>query len=121
RRAEIVAAARAIVATDGLEGLTFGALERRLAYTRGVITYHFVNKDDLVRAVLEDAIADIERGAVAAVREAPDPPGGLRAVIRAMATVFLGHHDAAWVLVSYWSRLRADPALAERNAGLFRR
>ena len=52
RRAQIIAAARAIVCRDGLDALTIGALEQKLAFTRGVITYHFAGKDDIVRALL---------------------------------------------------------------------
>src|SRR5205814_9753674 len=48
RRAQIVAAAREIVAGDGLESLTIGALEKRLGFSRGVITYHFRDKDEIV-------------------------------------------------------------------------
>lgn len=121
RRAQIVQAARGIVAAEGLEALTFGALEKRLGFTRGVITYHFVNKDEIVRAVLDAAIADIERAAIDAVKSAPSATAALTSTIRAMVTGFLGHSDAPQVLVSYWSRLRVDPALAELNADLYRR
>lgn len=121
RRAQIVRVARSIVAEEGLEALTFGALERRLEFTRGVVTYHFRNKDEIVRAVLEDAIADIERGALTAVKAAASPTAALHAVIGAMVGGFLGHTDAPQVLVSYWGQLRSDPGLAEVNAGLYRR
>lgn len=121
RRAEIVRVARRIVAEEGLDALTFVALERHLDFTRGVVTYHFRNKDEIVRAVFEGAIADIERDALTAVKGAQSPVDGMHAVIGAMVGGFLGHTDAPQVLVSYWGRLRSDPALAEVNAGLYRR
>lgn len=120
RRAEIIDCARLIVAGEGLEALTFSALEQRLAFTRGVITYHFRNKDELVHAVLDAAIADIEADAVAAVRAA-DGEQAVRAVLAAMVTGFLRHPDAANVMVSYWGRLRSEPRLAGANAGLYQR
>ena len=67
RRQQVVAAARAIVAQQGLEALTFAALERELGYTRGVITWHFRNKDEIVAAVLHDAVEDIDRVALPAI------------------------------------------------------
>lgn len=121
RRAEIVAAARAIVAEEGLGALTFGALERRLDFTRGVVTYHFANKDDIVEAVLEDAIAEVEQSAVEAVKRAGDPSGALVAVTEAMIEGFLDHRDAGHVLVSYWSRVRSDARIGAINAAWFRR
>src|ERR1700722_2409301 len=60
RRGQILTAARRLVAEHGLEALTIGALEDRLAFTRGVITYHFANKDEIVRAVFASAIDEID-------------------------------------------------------------
>ena len=66
RRGQIVTAARRLVAEQGLEALTIGALEDRVSFTRGVITSHFANKDEIVQAVFASAIDEID----AAVRRA---------------------------------------------------
>lgn len=120
RRHQILEAARAIVAADGLESLTFAELEGRLAFTRGVITYHFANKDEVVHALLEDALARIDRGAADAVRAAGDPEEAVVSAVRAMVHGFLVHRDAAFVLVSFWGRLRSDPRARDANARLYR-
>jgi AcrR family transcriptional regulator len=120
RRGQIVAAARAIVAEQGLEALTFGALEQRLSFTRGTITWHFRNKDEIVRAVLQDAIEEIDRTALPAIRAEATLAERARAVIREMTRGWSAS-DAGQVLVSFWGRQGTDADAAELNADLYRR
>jgi AcrR family transcriptional regulator len=121
RRGQIVAAARALVAEGGLEGLTVGALEARLGYTRGVITYHFRDKDEIVEAVLESAIAEIDAGTTAEVRARAGFDEKVEAVLRSKVRGFLDHPEASDILLSFWGRLRSDERARERNARLFAR
>ena len=60
RREQIVATARSIVAAQGLNALTFSSLEAECAFTRGVISYHFKNKAEIVSAVFEDVVREID-------------------------------------------------------------
>jgi AcrR family transcriptional regulator len=120
RRGQIVAAARAIVARDGLEALTIAGLEKQLGYTRGVITYHFRNKDEIVEAVLESAIVEIDSATRAEVAAAHGRTGRTAAVIRAVVHGFLTHVEAMRVMVSFWGRLH-DPKIRAANAGLYAR
>ncbi|MBI5497417.1 MAG: TetR family transcriptional regulator C-terminal domain-containing protein [Deltaproteobacteria bacterium] len=121
RRGQIIAAARRIVAGDGLEALTFGALERRLAFTRGVITYHFRDKDELVDAVLASAVDDIDRGTRREVDAAADPADKVRAAIHGMVHGFLVNPEAGRVLLAFWGRLTSDPHVRKVNAALYAR
>ncbi len=120
RRSQIVAAARAIVAERGLEALTFAELEARLAFTRGVITYHFKDKDEIVLAVLESAVSDFDAGALAEVRARDTLPDKVRAAIEGRVRGLLERPEAMLILVSFWARVRSDPSIAEPNARLFR-
>ena len=120
RRHQIVSAARELVANGGLHALTFSALESRLAFSRGVITYHFKNKDEIVLALLERAVADIDGATTAEIQAADTYAGKVRAMIAATIRGFLNQPEASAVLVSYWSRILTDPALAEVNARLYR-
>jgi len=118
RRAEIVAAARGLVAAEGLEALTFGALEDRLDFTRGVITYHFRDKDELVEAVLDSAVEEVAAAASAAGARGT-PEERLRGVLRAVLGGFLKRPEAGRVLFSFWSRLATSPRIRARNARLY--
>jgi AcrR family transcriptional regulator len=119
RRGEIVTAAREIVATSGLEALTIGALEKKLAFTRGVITYHFDDKDEIVDAVLESALREIDAATHAEVAQGATTIDKVRAVLRANLHGFLEHREAGIILLSFWGRLGSDPKARKANAHLY--
>src|SRR5262249_8119872 len=119
RRGQIVAAARAIVAEQGIEALTIGALEERLGFTRGVITYHFSAKDQIVRAALASAVGEIAASTLLAVEARATPEQRIRAVIRANVRGFVDRVEAARVLFSFWSRLSSDRRARAVNAELY--
>jgi TetR/AcrR family transcriptional regulator, cholesterol catabolism regulator len=121
RRAQIVRAARTIVAEEGLEALTFAALEKRLAFTRGVVTYHFKDKSEIVGAVLASAIDEIDASVKAAISSADDIGGKVAAILRANVRGFTEQKEAGRVLFSFWSRLAADDSARRLNAALHAR
>lgn len=117
RRAEIVAAARELVATSGLEGLTIGRLEKQLPYTRGVITHHFENRDEIVDAVLASAVAEIDASTDEEVQRG-DP---LEAVLRSNVRGFLDHPEATTILLAFWMRAGFDERGEAVNRALIAR
>ncbi len=121
RRGQIIAAARRLVAEGGHGALTINALEGELGFTRGVITYHFDNKDEIVLALLDDAIAEIDRATILSVQAEVHSLDKVRAALRGMVRGFLAIEEAGRVLLSFWSRLREDPRAAEKNAALYAR
>lgn len=121
RRSEIIAAARTIVAQESLAALTISALEDRLDFTRGVITYHFRNKDEIVLAVLESAIEEIDIAAREGVSAQMTVTEKVSAVVGAIVRGFLEKREATQILVGYWGRVRTDPKLAQLNSLLFAR
>jgi AcrR family transcriptional regulator len=121
RRGQIVTAARAIVARDGLDALTFGALEKQLGFTRGVITYHFKNKQEMVQALLANVVEEIDQEASAAVNRQHNPRERVAAVLRAMVNGFVSRVEATRVLVAFWGRVSSDPHVGDINEQLYRR
>jgi AcrR family transcriptional regulator len=119
RKAQIIAAARSLVSERGLDGLTIAALEERLEFSRGVITYHFANKDEITMAVLQNAVDEINAATESNVRAQMSFEQKLRAIIGTTVQGFLEHRDACIVLVNFWSRIPTDPAVAEVNARLY--
>ena len=118
RRGQIVAIARKIVAEEGLEALTIGSLEARLAFSRGVITYHFQNKDDIVHAVLESAIDEINAGTAAQLAPNMSADEKLKTALRTYIRGFVEHveatKDPAVVLGPH--QLRQARAQGQRDA-----
>lgn len=119
RRAQIIAAARTLIAEGGLAGLTIGALEKRLGFSRGVITYHFEGKEEIVEAVLDSATREIDRARGAALAGVERGDELLRVILRSTLDGFLQHIEAAHILLSFWSRITSDPEAARKNAALY--
>ncbi len=119
RRGQIVAIARKIVADDGLEALTIGSLEARLAFSRGVITYHFQNKDDIVHAVLESALEEINGSTAAQAATGLSHEERLRAMLRTYIRGFIEHVEATRILLSFWGRITSDKRARAANASLY--
>ena len=120
RRAEIIAAARELVADGGLQALTFSALEAALPFTRGVITYHFANKDELAFALLQDAVAIIDAGTLQAVEAEVGLENRVRAAVGTTVAGFLEHRGAGLVLMSFWGKIPKDARVSKLNADLYR-
>jgi len=121
RRAQILAAARSIVATLGLEALTVGALEQNLGFSRGVITYHFKDKDEIVAEVLASAVAEIDQGTRESLQRPVSVAVAVRAVLETKVRGFLSHREAGLILISFWSRAQASPTVKQASAGLYAR
>ena len=119
RRSQIIAAARALVAERGIEALTFAALEGRLGFTRGVITYHFRDKDEIERAVLESAVVDIDEALRTALGASASYEERLRTIVRANVRGFVDRPEAGRVLLSFWARLSSDARIRALNAELY--
>ncbi|MEP0068004.1 TetR/AcrR family transcriptional regulator [Pyruvatibacter sp.] len=71
RRAEVVAAAAALIASEGPEALSMRNIADQAGCTIGLLNHWFKSKDDLIEAVLDQAAtAGVDR--VKAVVENPD-------------------------------------------------
>ncbi len=121
RRRQILEVARAVVIEGGLGALTFGALERRVSFTRGVITHHFTNKRAIVQALLDEAVSEIDHATALQVLETGHAADRLLGALQAMVRGFVAHPEATRVLVSFWGGQGADVIAMEKNAALFSR
>lgn len=65
-RRALLGAAREAFAEEGLEGPSLDAICARAGFTRGAFYVHFRSRDDLVVAVMEEALGDFIDGVVAA-------------------------------------------------------
>ncbi|GAA1706380.1 TetR/AcrR family transcriptional regulator [Fodinicola feengrottensis] len=79
RRAQMVQCAVEEIAENGYPAASLAAIARRAGVSRGVISYHFADKDDLV----EQVIADFYRLGAAFIGERLKGLTGVRAIVRA--------------------------------------
>lgn len=119
RRVQIVAAAREIVAGEGLEALTIGALEQKLGFSRGVITYHFENKDEIVGEVFRSAIAEIDAATLAELETSGSFEAKVHAVVHANVRGFVDSPEASRILLSFLGKGLGDAKVRGVVAGLY--
>lgn len=91
RRAELVHAARRVMARDGVQGATMRAVAAEAGVLLGTVTYVFASKEELLRAVIQDVTDQI----ATVLQEEVDTDHGLEHALRAG-------------VAAYWARLVAD-------------
>lgn len=99
RRQEILDAASALIHEGGIEAVTFGHLEKRLPFTRGVITYNFANRDAILDATLDAALTTL----------APKRASKVDAALRDWVTMLTADPVSTSVLLAFWQRAASDP------------
>jgi len=64
RRKQIIGAVRQIIAREGIEAVTIANIATELGTSRGVVVYHFDNKEEILHEVLVSAMRDADRSAL---------------------------------------------------------
>lgn len=85
RRDQLVATASTILEEDGLEGLSMRELARRLDVRAPSLYFHVESRDDLLRELIGEALADLGRR----LRVAAHAGGAPRQVVHRMARAYL--------------------------------
>ncbi|MGH3153628.1 MAG: TetR/AcrR family transcriptional regulator [Streptosporangiaceae bacterium] len=91
RRAQIVAAAIEVIAELGYGQASLARIAQRIGVSKGVISYYFAAKDDLVRAVMADVIAKAVAYVGPRLAAESTGPGKLRAAIESNIA-FMGEY-----------------------------
>ncbi|TDD82104.1 TetR/AcrR family transcriptional regulator [Actinomadura darangshiensis] len=108
-------AARALVAEEGIEALSLAALARRVGLSRPSLYEYFRSKDDLVAAVVGDELPRWAAVVEGALNGAEGLDGKVEAYVRAQLEVMTdGRHAAAVALVEH---ALAEPALERIRVG----
>ncbi|MFD0775596.1 TetR/AcrR family transcriptional regulator [Streptomonospora algeriensis] len=93
RRAQIVSAAITTIAETGYPGASLSRIAQRAGISKGVISYHFAGKDELMEQVVERVYTEIAEFVLPRVAEAPDERAALRSLILAVADYMRGHRE----------------------------
>jgi AcrR family transcriptional regulator len=83
KRGLIVEAARVMFAEEGLEGASLRAIATKAGYTPAALYFHFDSKEAIYAEVLQGSLAALRARVDAAVAQAPDTGGRLRAAAMA--------------------------------------
>jgi AcrR family transcriptional regulator len=93
RRKQIVTAVRQIIARDGLEAVTIANIAAELGTSRGVVVYHFSNKEAILHEVLSSARLDADASALRVERGSPGDETGYADLVSQVAKLAKGSND----------------------------
>src|SRR5688572_22621547 len=83
-RSQLLDAAEAVVAREGVRNLTLDAVAARSGISKGGLLYHFHSKEDLAAAMIERSMAWFDGALIEAGADDPDSKGRFtRAYIKA--------------------------------------
>ena len=96
RREQIVEAAVAIIAEQGIQNLSLSEIEQRAGMSRGQLTYYFPAKEDILLAVFDRFLALMCQRQAGPEGEAPRPefPSGSLGLLRFVLEVVLQEPEA---------------------------
>ncbi len=102
RRAQIVAAAIDTIAEVGYARASLGLIAKRIGISRGLISYHFASKDELIAQVVADVVDQGKEFMWPPIFAASTGPGVLRAYIESGLAFVREHpnHKIALVEIS---------------------
>jgi TetR/AcrR family fatty acid metabolism transcriptional regulator len=93
RRAQIVAAAIDTIAEAGYAGASFARIAEKLGISRGLISYHFAGKDDLIKQVVHQAAEEAKAYIRPRLLAEPNGPETLRAYITSNLAFMRDHRN----------------------------
>jgi TetR/AcrR family transcriptional regulator, fatty acid metabolism regulator protein len=116
RRKQLVEVAIETIASEGFVNTTLADIARRADISKGVISYHFDNKDELINEVIHALLRDSYehiRPRVDAVSAAPDK---LSAYVRASFEYMALYRERAVAQVDLWGSFISKEAKHDFNA-----
>ena len=93
RRAQIAAAAIDTIAEAGYAGASFAPIAERWGISRGLISYHFAGKDDLIKQVVHEAAEEAKAYIAPRILAESTGPGTLRAYIESNLAFMRDHRN----------------------------
>jgi TetR/AcrR family transcriptional regulator, fatty acid metabolism regulator protein len=111
RRDQLVHDMIEVIAEAGFARASVGELARRAGVSKGVITYHFAAKDDLIRAVIADVIASMAEylePRLLAAEPARFPERFIAAYLTAWAGYYRSHARQVLALVRIFNAFRDE-------------
>jgi AcrR family transcriptional regulator len=99
RRAQLVQTAIDVLATEGYEGASLAAIARAAGVSKGVISYHFDGKEELLREVVGRVSAQAEAAMTPEILAAPSAAARLGAYIRSNLAFMAEHPEALRALI----------------------
>lgn len=108
RRAQIIAAAVEVIAEMGFAKASLARIAQHAGISKGVISYHFAGKEELMVQIVIQVYADISEAVVPRILAEENQNAMLRRHITAVAEHMRGHRDQLAALTEIFTHLRRD-------------
>jgi len=108
RRAQIIKSAIETFAELGYANTSLARIAERAGISKGVISYHFAGKTELMEQIVEQVYREISEFVVPRVDKEPTATGALRTHILSVAEYVRDHHTQLLALGEIFNNLR-DP------------
>ncbi len=106
RRAQITAAAVGTIAEAGYPNASLARIARTAGISKGVISYHFAGKDELMDQVVTDVYTEIAESVFPAILEQTNTADMLRTHVRGVAEYALSHPERMAALGQIFTHAR---------------
>src|SRR5436305_584263 len=105
-----------MIAGRGFHDASIDEIAERAGYSKGAVYWHFVSKDDLFLALVEERVDRPTREMIELLQSAPAELDMAPEASRRFATLLAGQRD--WLLLDneYWSQAVRDPDLRRSYA-----
>lgn len=100
RRRQLIECAIESLANEGYSGASLANVARRAGVSKGVVLYHFKNKDELIETTLAEIFRDLSEFIVPRIKAEPTARGRLQAFIHSQMS-FLEQNRSHLLAVSY--------------------
>ncbi|RKS08740.1 TetR family transcriptional regulator [Nocardiopsis sp. Huas11] len=117
RRRQIVAAAIETIADGGYPNASLARIAQRAGVSKGVISYHFAGKDELMDQLVTDVYTEIAESVVPHITTQDNAADMLRAHIRGLAAYALEHRSRMTALAQIFLHARRPDGSPRYGAG----
>ncbi len=120
RRKQLIEVAIETIASEGFVNTSLADIAKRADISKGVISYHFDSKDELINAVIRDLLRAQFSYIRAKVEEAGESPRErLRTYIRASFEHMAEHRDRATAQIDLWGSFTSIEAKHDFNQTVY--
>jgi AcrR family transcriptional regulator len=118
RRSRVAAAARAVIARDGLDGASVRRVAAEAGSSTTVVTHYFEDKQALLVAAVQDAYGAVAARMIARLEESVGGLAAVRAVLLEALPLDAERQVEARLWMAFWSAAAVHPDLrAVQRAG----
>ncbi|HEX9012494.1 MAG TPA: TetR/AcrR family transcriptional regulator [Anaerolineaceae bacterium] len=120
-RQRILHAALTAISRDGYDATGVAEICSEAGVSKGAFYHHFPTKQAVFLTLLEDWLADIDRGLSSALEGSATVAEGLLRMVAPAETAFQSANDQLPMFLEFWTQASHDPAVWQATIAPYRR